>query len=302
MKKYIDSLLEFSRKERWGIYVLSVVCILAWCIPYFLSTPILQTEELEMQIIDLEMKRNKIILLHKPIKESSYKKYWQLKHPASMGKTPSTVFDFDPNHIGKEGWMKLGMEERMASGIVKYIQKGGRFRKKEDLKKIYGMTDELYHTLEPHILLDEEVSSSNVFTAKTRMKKIIDLNKADSADLVSLPGIGEKLSSRIIRFRDKLGGFTSIAQLSEVYGIDPSLVSALADNFVVHQGADVKHIRINEIRLEELAKHPYAGYVNAKLIVAYRTAHGQINNADELLSIGEIDKTKIEKLLAYLLF
>ncbi len=301
MKKIIDTLLSFSKKERWGIFVLCSICLFAWYIPVFLSTPTLQSDELEVQMIDLEMKRNKIILLHKPFRASSYRKYWMMKHPTSDIE-PAVLFDFDPNKISKEEWMKLGVQERMANGITKYIDKGGRFRKKEDLKRIYGMTDDLYIKLAPHVLLEQAENKTDALVKKQNASKQIDLNMADSIDLIALPGIGEKLSSRIIRFREKLGGFLDVAQLKEVYGIDTTLLSSLRASFQIMHPLEVKRIKINEVMLDDLKKHPYAGYVNAKLIIAYRTAHGRIQNADELLSISEIEKNKIEKIIPYLIF
>ena len=298
----IDNLLSFSKKERWGIFVLCTICLLAWFIPSFLSTPSIQSDDLEVQMIDLEMKRNKIILIHKPFRESSYQKYWMMKHPTSVNTRAAVLFDFDPNQISKDEWIKLGFQERMANSIVKYVEKGGRFRKKEDLKKIYGMTEDLYEKLEPHILFVRSEINSSMDHKKMQLSSQMDLNTADNMELISLPGIGEKLSSRIIKFRNKLGGFVDIAQLKEVYGIDTAVYSSLLASFHLRNPLAVKRININEVLLEELKKHPYAGYVNAKLIIAYRTAHGKIENKDELLSISEIEKNKIEKLLPYLIF
>ena len=304
MKKWLHSILHFSKKERWGIYTLCVVCLLAWLIPAFFSHPIIQEDDLDIEIIDLEMKRKKIILAHSTSVNHSFQKYAKFKTREAEQKPPQMLFDFDPNQIGKETWMKLGLEERRAAGVVKYIEKGGRFRKKEDLKKIYGMTDALYEALAPHVVLKEQANNAVADIHVPALKKIqkIDLNQADSIELLSLPGIGEKLASRIIRFREKLGGFANTDQLADVYGIDPNVLTLLRSKVVINNPTEIKKLQVNEVSLDELKKHPYAGYVNSKLIIAYRTVHGHISNATELLSIGEIDKVKIEKLIPYLIF
>jgi DNA uptake protein ComE-like DNA-binding protein len=116
-----------------------------------------------------------------------------------------------------------------------------------------------------------------------------------------LPGIGSRLSSRIVRYRDRLGGFYELDQLKEVYGLNDSMVKKLS-SLIYHDDVGVKKININAVSYEELSRHPYIGYSKARLIVAFRKSNGNIKNRDDLLQAALFDPVGIEKILPYCLF
>ncbi|MBK9192337.1 MAG: helix-hairpin-helix domain-containing protein [Crocinitomicaceae bacterium] len=115
-----------------------------------------------------------------------------------------TSYSFNPNEIGKEEWIDLGFSPKQSDAIINYSQKFGPFIHKEDLKKVYVISEKKYLELEPYILLDD-----NARIAVTDSKKI-SLNIATTAELESLPGIGVKYAERIVKFRNSLGGFHSL--------------------------------------------------------------------------------------------
>jgi DNA uptake protein ComE-like DNA-binding protein len=128
---------------------------------------------------------------------------------------------------------------------------------------------------------------------------LININQADSFAFRKLPGIGEKYSSRIVRYRNWLGGFHSKEQLLEVYGIDSTLLHTISP-FLKLEGDSLKRVNINECSLKDLSSHPYIPYKIAKLIVKYREHHGVYSSLDELKNIPLIDEQLFRKIAVYL--
>lgn len=135
--------------------------------------------------------------------------------------------------------------------------------------------------------------------SKTSQKT--DLNRADSQNLVKLPGIGPVLSARIIKYRNKLGGFYSREQLKEVYGIPDSTYEKIKAQLEV-QPTSIKKICLNLVDEKTIATHPYVGWNDAKTIIRYRQANGYFKNAEDLASVWAMDKKNLERLLPYLSF
>lgn len=133
-------------------------------------------------------------------------------------------------------------------------------------------------------------------------KLLLDINTADSSAFERLPGIGEKLSSRIVRYRERLGGFVSLDQLSEVYGIHDTLFRKLKEYLVLNRNAELKRLQINMADYKALRQHPYVSHVSAKILLAYRRVHDRIKDKEELMGVIGLDKKEMEKLLPYLAF
>ena len=133
-------------------------------------------------------------------------------------------------------------------------------------------------------------------------KLILDVNKADSILFEQLPGIGEKLSSRIVRYRERLGGFISLEQLKEVYGIQDSLFQQLKGQLLLNKSELPRKLSINKADYKALRQHPYVSHLMAKILLAYLRAHDRIKDEEELNSINGLDKKELEKLLPYLDF
>lgn len=239
---------------------------------------------------------------------------WKAENPTdtlqSVPKQSVTFFPFDPNQSPKEDLLALGVSEKISARIVNYRQKGGKFRLKSDLLKIYGFDSALYQQLNPYIRLSEERKPSGKQTnqkfsvlARPAVEKHpiakFDLNLADTAQLKTIFGIGEKLSIRIIKYRDKLGGFVSMNQLKEVYGLDSVTISQLKQHSFLDEKSNVKKIDINTSDEKQLAAHPYFSKV-AKSIVAYRFQHGKFKTTDDIRHIGILDEHTIQKITPYL--
>lgn len=131
---------------------------------------------------------------------------------------------------------------------------------------------------------------------------LLDINLADSTAWERLPGIGEKLSSRIVRYRERLGGFVAMEQMKEVYGISDSLIHFLQSKLVLKKDFSPRKLKINEADYGILRKHPYVSHTMAKILLSYRKQHGDIDNEKMLMEINGLDLLEIKKLLPYLDF
>lgn len=121
---------------------------------------------------------------------------------------------FDPNKLNQSDWEGLGFSQKQAESIISYKNRFGPFRKKEDFKKIYVVSDEKYDELESYIVFEvESIAEQNT---KQLEKKLISINSATAENLSTIPGIGPVYAERIVKFRDKLGGFVSKNQLNQL--------------------------------------------------------------------------------------
>ncbi len=226
-------------------------------------------------------------------------------------KSPATIrsisfHSFDPNTLSEEQLVKLGLSSFLVNRIARYRGKGGRFKKKEDLLKIYGMDSIWFEKAKPWIaIVDKGTPGAPTRTSinKEKEKKLfayllMDINLADTIQLMKVYGIGPSLSKRICLFRDKLGGFISMDQLKEVYGLDTLVVKELNKQFFVAEDFIPQKVNLNTMTVE--VKHPYIRRKDAQAIVAYRLQHGNIQNIDQLLEIKILTKEWIGKMREYI--
>ena len=215
---------------------------------------------------------------------------------------PLDLFRFDPNSVSAEGWQKLGVKDKTIQTILKYRAKGGRFRHPEDIRKIWGIAPDLANRLIPYISIQEEPLKENTSGSYKKIEKAIiavDINLADSAGFASLPGIGERLSARIVLFRNKLGGFYSADQLKEVFGLQDSVFQKIKA-YVSLNNAAIRHLNINTADQEALQSHPYIRYQLANALIRYRTQHGRFTSIEDVKKIMLVNEDLYNKLAPYL--
>jgi competence protein ComEA len=206
-----------------------------------------------------------------------------------------------------EDWIKLGLTEKQANIIKKYEAKGGKFYKKEDLKKIYSISEKQYNLLLPYIHIPSRVTE-NKFERLENIPKdfkknliVVQLNTADSIDLLQVKGIGPAFASRIIKYRKRLGGFVNKNQLKEIYGID-SLKFVEIQHQLKIDDENITPIKINECNFEDLKMFPYLSYKQMNAIIAYRKQHGSYKNLEDLNKIVLLNKEVITKIAPYIKF
>ena len=222
---------------------------------------------------------------------------------------PLTPFAFNPNNATKQTLLALGLSEKVSQTIINFRSKGGQFWKKQDFKKIYGLTEKDYLTLAPYIEISPSKSSiaekkhipSDVpqsFSATTAIK--IDINNSNIEDWKKLKGIGDITAKRIINFRDKLGGFISVEQIKMAYNVADSVIEKVATQLVVSPIPN--KILINTISADALKVHPYIKTKQAHAIVNYRSNHGYYQRIEDLYKVKSLNQAFIERLQPYLSF
>jgi competence protein ComEA len=240
---------------------------------------------------------------------------WNI-HVAETETTPldksDSLFSFDPNTTSVEQLRSLGFSPASANRIAAYRLKGGVFRIKADLMKIYGLDSALYKQLYPFIQLPSErlVRSSDRGKplqrlkfepfGKKEVKKTFDINTADTILLKGVYGIGSKLAARIVKFRDRLGGFIKPEQLNEVYGLDSMVINRLLKMSFIKEGFIPMKINVNKANEKQLSGHPYIRYKIARALVTYRFQHGDFMDASDIKKLTMIKPEEVERLLPYI--
>ncbi len=292
-KEVLKEYFSFSRRDRIGILVLFVLILTVYFLPrFYRKKDVLPPEEsrvLAGLADSLDKKRPRSF--DEEITST----------PFAPGNSPGELFPFNPNTLSVEGWQRLGLSLKTSQTIEKYRNKGGRFYKAEDLQKIWGLPNGFYERAKPFIRIENaEPKNYNPPERKKTERTIseIDINSADSLQWLDLPGIGSKLSSRIMMFRERLGGFYKIDQLSEVYGLPDSTFQKIKPFLKVD--GEIRKINLNTATIEELKTHPYIKWKLASAIVEYRKQHGDFKNIESLKNIMLVDEVLFEKIKNYL--
>lgn len=354
-RQIVQDYFTFSRNERKGLTILLVLIFLlaiANKIIFYFETP---------AAIDTRLLNEQLLYT---------------KTNSSKDKKPGSLFAFNPNTIDKAALDSLALPEKIKNNLIRYRDKGGHYYSAKDFKKMYGMTDSIYTTIEPYVKIetkaalpeskkiakklfsfDPNKASDSLFlclgitekqirtirnyqnkggyfhnsadflkinsltesqkkdllsyikvekgeplasSARTIIKEgVIEINSSDSVELMKLPGIGTKLSKRIIRYRDLLGGFYTLEQLREVYGLKEETIDLVKERIKV-DNMKLQKVDLNFSDRYELSRHPYIGKENAAMIVKFRTRYGFIADPIVLKDSLVLKKTDYERLKPYL--
>lgn len=218
---------------------------------------------------------------------------------------------FDPNTADSSRLVHLGFKPWQAKNMVKYRAAGGRYRKPEDLKKLYGMTDSMYQALTPYIYIArEEVDSVAVDSLRKdslpRWKEenkdtILNLRTADTVELKMIHGIGSYRARQIVRYREQLGGFVSVEQVLEAKGME----NVDADSLLAHFWIDsvkIEAMNVNSVGVQRLSRHPYLRFEQAQAIYELRRKKIRLDSIQQLQQIECISAETLEKIAPYLNF
>ncbi|MEL7247762.1 MAG: helix-hairpin-helix domain-containing protein [Bacteroidota bacterium] len=231
---------------------------------------------------------------------------------AKMGKPEhdplAKLSPFDPNEQNQESLLALGLSKRVARNWVNYLEAGGRFRQAVDIQKVYGLAPADFERLLPFVeILDSkaewaateavpEVALPSSYD-KVDHQFVVDINQASAKEWQRLRGIGPAYSQRIVKFRDKLGGFHSIEQVQETYGLPDSVYQAIL--LQLRPSPIFKQLPINQATVEDLAAHPYLYYQDARAIVRYREEHGPFHSALDLKQLYALEPQTLSKMEPY---
>ncbi len=306
--------LNFSKKERRGIFVvlacIALIIAAQYIYPLLIKTPAQDAKDLARQAALLKTKSKDSATGGYNSYEGDNAGYGKYSKRNDQPVFNGTMFYFDPNTLGEDGWRKLGVREKTIGTIKNYLSKAGKFRQPDDIRKIWGLSAEEKDRLVPYVRIADVQKNTSGYTADYRPayerkpyeKKTIqpvEINNGDSLAFVSLPGIGAGFSRRIINFRNKLGGFYRVEQVAETFGLPDSTYQKIKPFLTINKEA-VRKININTCSSEELKSHPYIRWQLANIITEYKKQHGNFKQLDELKNIMLINEELYGKISPYL--
>lgn len=317
MRKWFSEFFYYSREERRGILVLLAISLLL-----FLGGEVyvhLKSEETcssaDLQKQQQAMEEYQAFVASIREKEKNEKENHKFRYTAWKEErdTPPILAPFNPNTADSATFRQLGLPAWMARNILRYRKKGGVFRRVEDFRKIYGLTEEQYATLQPYIRIpatDTTARHRSLFLADRRKDSLrqavplkyapgtlVDLNRADTTELKKIPGIGSGIARLISGYRQKLGGFYSLSQLEEI-NLD---YRQLTDWFRLDTTA-IRRIPVNHTSVDRLRRHPYLNFYQAKALVEYRRKHGPLKSLKPFVLYEEFTREDLERINHYLSF
>jgi len=281
----------FSKTQRIGLLLLFTLFIVVQAIYFLLNAqPPEKIETGEKQWISLQ---SEVDSLSRKKKESVPK-----------------IYPFNPNFITDFKGYKLGMSVSEIDRLLQF-RKSNRFvNSAKEFQAVTKVSDSLLAAMSPYFKFPDWVKNkkagygNNKFQNDFKKEKlpVIDINLATQEDLKRIYGIGDGLSERILKEKDKFGGFVSMDQMHDIWGLSPEVIEKLTISFSVKAVPDVNKIRINDASLKELMQFPYFRYSVAKAIITYRSMNGKIANAEDLTKISGFPVDKVKIIALYLEF
>ncbi len=312
----IKDFFTFTKKEKRGIIAIlaAIICIVVTSkYIYPLITKKEKIDSIEINALADSLNQLKADTTKNYYRKNEYANNGNYSHYEKKDYDNSffgDMFYFDPNTLNEAGWKKLGLRDKTIATILNYTSKGGKFKEPDDIRKIWGLRDDEKDRLVPYVkIVEGTTTNSNYkpyekkeFEKKPYEKKsvaIVDVNTADSNAFIALPSIGEGYSRRIIKFREKLGGFYKIEQVAETFGLPDSVFQKIKPYLTIN-GSNTKKININTGTEEELKAHPYIRWQLAKLIIEYKKQHGNFKTLQDLKKIMLINEETYLKISPYL--
>jgi len=309
IKKWFSPFFTLSKSEQRGIILFSILILLMLIfrisMPYFLNE---KPVDNSMFIKEMEGFYQAQQHLSDSIQIERLQNRGELDKELAARKLKP--FPFNPNQLPEEQWILLGLTPKQAKSIKNYEAKGGKFRSKADVKKMYAISDVEYQILEPYIEIPEiekpekqvksEVADKQpekVYPAK-KIRQTVEINTADSADLVEKLQLSPWLSGRVVKYRILLGGYYNTQQLAEVYGFKANILQASLPYIEVDTTL-ISQIDLNKATFKEILHHPYISYEMTKEIVKKRDK-GKYRSINELLEFDILPDTIFSKVRPYL--
>lgn len=246
----------------------------------------------------------------------------------SVEEEPVETFPFDPNEADSTALLRLGLAPWQVRAIYRYRAKHGRYHTVEDFKRLPGMTNEMWDRLAPYVRIGKQYQYVDVpdctcpaaspavresstsettqpvvtrdtvlYPEKYKPGTLVDLNSADTNQLKKIPQIGSARSRKIVIYRQKLGGFVRAEQVMEAC----ELPDEVLEWFVVNQPRP-QRLNVNKLSVQRLMQHPYITFYQARAIVEYRKAKGDLHSFDELLKLEGFTQDKVDRLRDYVEF
>lgn len=312
----------FNKSQRIGILVLIALILLAFLATIFMPFLVKEREMESGADFLREAEEFKAGLIEKERKQKREREFYPFQYRtyprAKPYETKYELFAFNPNTADSATFVKLGLRPYVARNILKYRAKGGSFRNAESFSRIYGISPEKFEELKPYIQIpvaeevqkptEEEPVVEPLDDAKPsrqvpyKTDDIVELNSADTALLKQIRGIGTVFARRIVGYRKILGGYYSVEQLKEVYGMSDETYEKASPYISIDESQIIK-INVNKASIEKLKRHPYIKtFQRAKAIYEYRRKKIKLENIRQLKHLEEFTEEDWVKLEPYLSF
>ena len=293
----------YTKSERRAVYALCIgialLLIAIWMVPDTSKSLLAETPGVDSVALKS---------FEKEVQSKSYSKREKKRFVAEEILVSLTAFD--PNMADSIELSRLGLPVYVVRNILKYRQKGGRFKTPESFSRIYGLEPDLFERLKPYIRIAEpkvaEAKKVDTIAVRKVVEKkafkypegtLVDVNGADTTELKKIPGIGSGIAKAIVSYRSRLGGFYALEQLAEIEYMTPTLMKW----FKLEEPV-VRPLKVNEAGLETLRSHPYLNFYQAKVIIEHRRKKGKLKSLSQLSLYEEFTEKDLERLSAYLKF
>lgn len=309
----------YTRNQRRGILLLVAAIVAVWTVNWWLRPAERSFPQTDAAYMDSLMADYKDFLASVKYQDSIQKQRFKSQDkPASQPE----LRPFDPNEADSALLCRIGLPGWMARNVVRYRQKGGVFRKPEDFRRIYGMTDERFEMLRPYIRIARRDTATTPTiadkiqpdtTSKDSTRKpaiplfqyvrkypagtIIELNQADTTELKKIPGVGSVIARMIVKYRTRLGGYYSVSQLKDI-----RLRADLLEPWFSVDTTAIKRINLNRGGTASLRRHPYINFYQARAIVEWRREHGPLKDLTPFEQHPDFTKEDLERLRHYVRF
>ena len=291
--KYLKSHFQFSNQQRNGIFLLVAIIVIAQCVYFFVDFS--NEDDTVVDEPELELFRKEIDSLRMVELENSKPK----------------IYPFNPNYITDYKGYTLGMTNEEIDRLHVFREENQWVNSAKQFQEVTGVSDSLLDQISPYFKFPDWVTNpkpkkqynntySDSKTPKTFAQKI-DLNQATATQLQKVYGVGEKLSERIITYREKFnGGFIADVQLAEVWGLNPEVIERITNDFTVKTPRPITTYNLNSATRDELVKIQYIDYEIANNIIEERTLREGFKTLDELTKVEDFPVSKIEIIKLYL--
>jgi competence protein ComEA len=301
MKRIIKDYFTFSKKERTAMIILLLLTACFIAAPYLYSVkrkpPLINRALADFlaknKTVTTDSSEENVMAFHSPVYE---------RHPSKK-----ETFLFDPNAISPAEWKRLGVPDKTIRTIINYRTKGGKFRSAEDLRKIWGFKKEEAERLIPFVQIKGNEQPEKPGRAEPNpqpkqpvirnIPKEIDINSATAEEWKALPGIGEVLANRIIKFRERIGGFVSMEQLHKTYGISDS-VFQLIGPYIKLDPSNLPKLNLNTASAYDMRRRLNILPAIAKVIVMYREQYGPYQSVNDLKKVVLVSDTLFQRVSA----
>ena len=289
----IKSYFQFTKNQRTGVFCLLVLIVVFQVIYCFIDFNFVIPKSTE--------KENWLSLQHKINSIKQEKLEFVPK-----------IYPFNPNFITDFKGYKLGMSVAEIDRLLAFRKQNKYVNSSKEFQAVTKISDSLLAVISPYFkfpdwvknkkeLVDNKSYSKTAFAKKEKIV-ILDINQATKEDLIKIYGIGEATSLRILKFKEGLGGFVSMDQMNDVWGLSLEVIENLNSHFKVSAQPTVNKIDINNASIKELAQFPYFNYQIAKQIVTFRSMNGDFKNKDDLTKIKGLSIDKATIIALYLKF